>query len=265
MNELNAARQFIQDRIKGAGPYVAPSVRPLSVPDDHGDPLPAGSATLLWHRGRRYLVSAAHVLEAYEDRAYYLGTETGWVEIPGPFHITRPPGGRRDDDLLDFGFRQIEDSLAPTLGGCRFITADQVATGEKPTFEGIRRSKYLVLGYPHNRFEYAWGRRVTTPGNLAFAGATVPQDRYQALGVSPESHVLLELDPDQVGGPTGIQTAPRLVGMSGGAIFQFPSIQVYGVVALPRLVGITVEQRKQDKLFIGTRIDVVFQGIDAAA
>lgn len=265
MNGIDAARQFIQDRIHGAGPYIAPTVRPLSVPDDHGDPLPAGSATLLWHRGRRYLVSAAHILEAYEDRAYYLGTETGWVEIPRPFHITRAPGGRRDDDLLDFGFREVDEALAGTLGGCRFLTADQVLTKEKPTFEGVRRSKYLVLGYPHNRFEYAWGRKVTTPRSLAFAGATAPEDRFRALGVRAESLVLMELDPGQVAGATGIQTAPRLVGMSGGGIFQFPSIQAYGVAAPPRLVGITVEQRKQDKLFIGTRIDIVLQGIDAAA
>src|SRR5665213_4409320 len=79
------------------------SVRPLAVPDSTGlELIPAGSAVLIWHRGTRYILSAAHVVELYPECAYYLGTRSTWIELPRPFRVPPVPPGGRDNDPYDF-------------------------------------------------------------------------------------------------------------------------------------------------------------------
>ncbi len=250
--------KFVSDRIKGASEPLLPSVRPLMVPDEHGDPLPAGSAVLIWHRGKRYLVSAAHVLDEYEDREYYLGTESDWVSIPGPFVVTK----YREDDLMDFGFRLVEDELAEKLDGCHFLTANQIGEKDEPDFRPPNRSKYLAIGYPLNRFEYRWRDQVTTPKNLSYLNTAAQLKLYSDLGVTPKTHVLIDFDHKAVVGPKGVQQAPKLTGMSGGGIFVVPGLRKPGIVALPQFVGVTFQQREDKKLLIGIRIAVLLQAIE---
>lgn len=256
-------RKFVSDRMKAAGEPLLPSVRPLMIPDEHGDPLPAGSAVLMWHRGKRYLVSAAHVLDEYEDRQYYLGTESDWIEIPGPFVVNKlPPSGNREDDLMDFGFRLVEDELAEKLDGCHFLTANQIGEKDEPDSRPPRRSKYLAIGYPLNRFEYRWRDQVTTPKNLSYLSTAAQPKLYTDLGVTPKTHVLIDFDHEAVVGPKGVQQAPKLTGMSGGGIFVMPGLREPGIVALPQFVGVTIQQRKDKKLLIGIRIAVLLQAIE---
>jgi hypothetical protein len=257
------AASYLHDRVKAVGPNLLPSVRTLAVPDQWGlELIPAGSAVLIWYRGHRYILSAAHVVELYPDRSYYIGTDTRWVEIDGPFRVPVAPKGGREEDHFDFAFRRLTPAFANDLDGCVFLSADRVAIRDDLRFDPPNRSKYLAVGYPLNRFELLRGSRTTVPKNLSFTGALASKEEYLAAKLDPSSHIVTDFDSKRVGGPDGMQSAPSVEGLSGGGMFRFPSIESKGSVALPRLAAITIEHRAESRLMVGVRIDVILAAID---
>lgn len=256
--------EFISDRMAGAAPYLLPSVRQLAVLSAHGDEMiAAGTVVLVWYRGSRYLLSAAHVLELYPERPYLVGTATAWVPINGAFRVLPMPKGGRANDPFDIAFRKVDADFAQSLDGCEFLTADQIATHDVLTFGSPFRSKYLVIGFPRNKLGFSRASRATFPKNLFFVGALSPKADYARTRFAPESHIVTEFDRKQVFVEGALQRAPMVEGLSGGGMFRFPGIERVGSASPPTLAAITIEHDPRHRLMIGTRIDVFFSAIDA--
>jgi hypothetical protein len=254
---VDDATRFIRDRMASAGAALLPSVCPLAVPDDAGlELVHAGCAVLTWYRSTRYLLSAAHVVEACPNRQYYIGTRTGWREIEGSWRVNSPNGLPREKDAIDLAYKPVTADFAESLDGCRFLSANEQTTNELVTFTPPHRSKYLVLGYPTNRFRFIRHSNSTVPESLGFSTTIASPAQYVQAKLSPGNSIVLEYEWKAVIGDTGLQRSPKLDGISGGAIFRFPIIEGTGDLSIPQLVGITVEERRQDRLLVGTRLGV---------
>jgi len=242
-----------------------PSIRPLAVPNDFGDELiPAGTAVLIWYRGERYVLSAAHVVELYPNYTYYIGSMRSWIEIPGPWTVNRPSGGNREGDTIDIAFRHAPNAFAEQLDGCTFLSADQQATTEQVRFNGPYRSKYVAIGYPLNAFKIKRYSKTTVPGNIAYAGGIASPDSYINEKLSATANLVLDSKWDSIVGEKGLQTSPKLEGISGGAIIRLRSIEGLGDLTRPQLAGITIEERRQARLLVGNRLGVYTEAINRA-
>ena len=234
--------------------------------DQHDEPDPVGSCVLLQSNGQRYLISAAHVLDNFINRPLFVGTASKWHQLVGEFRITKlEPGTTREDDPYDYGFFPVSESDAAELDGCRFLTADQLALEENPVFDAPYRSKYLALGWPRNRLNLRRKERTTEPQNVAFTGVIAPAEAYASYDRSPSVHILIEYEPKQMSTRAGLRLPPSFDGMSGGGIFTVPGLQRLGDDSPPRLAGITIEVWRDRDLYVGTRIDVIYGALAAAA
>lgn len=257
---MDSISNVIQEITKNAGNGVLPAVRQLAVPDSTGDKLiPAGSAVLIWHRGSRFVLTAAHVVNLYPDCSYYLGTDTSWVDIGRTFTMPRE---QRDQDFFDFAFHRVDDVTAAKFDGCAFLTADNVITRDEPVFQPPYRSKYFAVGYPLNRFEMDAKRKVTTPKTLMYTGAIATPQQYLAAKRDPRQHIVLDFKSRAVIGPKGVQRSPKLSGLSGGGLFTLPAMQHLGDPRNPQLAGLTIEQVPEQRVLIGIRIEFVHAAID---
>jgi hypothetical protein len=252
---------FAQGRIEAASQILLRSVRAVGAGMAKFDLTPAGSAVLLSHEGKRYIVTAAHVLDLYEGRPYFIGTDSTWVQLPGSFRAINPPAGGREADVYDFAFAPVSEEYARGLEGCEFLTAAHIGTRDTLVFDGAHRSKYVAFGYPLNRLELKRGSHQTTTNNLAFISNIAPRAKYTKAKLDPRSHILLEFDASAVMGPKGAGPAPMVAGLSGGGIFRVPGLERRGDLSPARLSAITIEHRAADKLMVGVRIDVVLEGI----
>lgn len=260
---MDYVRRRINEITYAAGNAVLPSVRQLAVADETGDALvPAGSAVLVWHRGARYLLTAAHVALLYPDYAYYLGTATKWAEIGTFFRVIEAP---KEREHFDFAFCRISDAKAREFDGCEFLTADRIAINDIPTFQSPHRSKYLALGYPLNRFKMNRATKTTTPKNLAYTGAIATSAQHGSAGFDPRTHIVMDYTPRAVVGPKGIQKSPKLVGLSGGGVFRLHALERLDDASPPQLVGITIEQLPEKKLMVAVRVGIVLATIDRDA
>src|SRR5437868_6463036 len=102
---MMSANEYIHARTSSAGTYLLPSVRTLAVARSAESELEAvGTAVLVWHRGQRFILSAAHVVDDNPDFGLFIGTKSAWVQIDGPFRV--PVGGKRSD-TFDLAFRAV--------------------------------------------------------------------------------------------------------------------------------------------------------------
>jgi hypothetical protein len=70
-------------RVMAAADVFMPSIVPLYMTENASglDITPIGSACLIWHRGKRYLVTAGHVLSKRLNYAKYVGTKGELVSM----------------------------------------------------------------------------------------------------------------------------------------------------------------------------------------
>lgn len=258
------ARTLIRQRLKESGPLLLPAVRPLAVPtDDEEGLVPAGTCVLIRYRGASYVITAAHVIDLYPERAYYVGTTTTWVEIERPFRTTVAPPAGRSADIYDFAFKRLTDSEADRLDGCRFLGESEIACGDEIVYTPPHRSKYVALGYPLNKFCMDRVERKTNAENLAYSGTAAPREMYAKLGLSSATHIVVEYDRKKVVGEHGVQVSPKVTGLSGGGLFRHRGLERAADASLPQLLGILLEKRDMEKVMFAVRVDIVLNAIDA--
>lgn len=261
--DLRSSAEYANQRAIDQVEYIHPFVRPLMVPNGLHDVLPIGTCVLMWHRGRRYIVTAAHVLRLAPESVPYIGTASRWAPLPGPYRSTVATGpALRPIDRHDFAYREITELEAHGLDGCRFLSGDRVATGEPRVSVDQLRPAYLVFGYPLNRINLDRHARETSPNYLTYTGNLVNRETSDRHQLDPASHLYLHFDDKAAHGPAGPQRAPKLDGISGGGIFRFTAGESLGDIGLPRLAGITTEHLRAQDLLAGIRIDVVLRAID---
>jgi len=229
-----------------------------------GDPTPAGSAVLLWHQGARYLVTAAHILDALPPGKSAIGTLTKWALIPGPWRVTDAPRGNRDLDRFDIAFTKVTDQGAELLDGCEFLDSSMVGDENHVIYTGHQRSKYVFLGYPLNRFEYRRSIQGTATPYQPVASSILLPDKHSSLGVDASTHIACEFDRKSVFSKAGEHSAPKLTGMSGGGAFRYVPLEAPGRIGIPKLAGILVEHDPEGDALIATRIELVLRAIQAA-
>src|SRR6185369_8327588 len=76
-------REHLGEEFKGVRSRLVRSVRPVFVPDDRGRPELVGSCTLLRIECQGLLSTAAHLINRYSDRYFYVGGAKCIVPIAG--------------------------------------------------------------------------------------------------------------------------------------------------------------------------------------
>jgi len=256
--------EFVRRQLDLAVDRVHRIVRPLGVFSDTEDPEPAGSAVLIWHRGKRYLVTAAHVLDLLPPGKGAIGTMSKWVHMPGPWQATNAPGGDREKDRFDIAFTEVSEQGASLLDGCEFAQSSMIGEPAEVVHDGHYRSKYVFIGYPLHKFEFRRAAGSTDAPYQPLATPIMSEEEHASLKLSPQTHIACHYNEKKVVSDGGLKRGPKLVGMSGGGVFRFRSLEVPGILALPMLAGVIIEQDRQRDAIIATRIGVIQSAIDAA-
>ena len=205
-----------------------------------------GSATLLKVSEDAFALTAAHVLEEVKGQSVLVGTQNGFRPLVGEVGTSSPP------DVTDNAFIRLHPEIANWLAAeYQFLSLEQVDVGDLPTAS----SGYEFLGVPYRKVRRADSRLFRFPV-YSYTSTSIPISGYQALGLSPVSHVAVDFVPRHVRNGNGRRTtAPNPQGMSGGPIFS----KGFSANAVRRLVGLAIEHRKG--VLIGIRIGLVLEPI----
>jgi hypothetical protein len=253
----------LTDVIERLANVLCKYVVPIYEDDGRGRPKLFGSGLLVGTHKGTFLVSAAHVFDPLRvGRPLYLYPDPKLkLRLTGRHYLTNPKkGGSRNDDRLDVGVLKLEGVACPPYPSVdKFplpITA--LLSGAVPRI----RKQYLVLGFPGSKSEVDVARRQVEArpyGNLC---RSVPAERYEKLGLSTDSHIVLEFNRKRVRGSTGqTQTFPEPGGMSGSPVWLLWDTEGPNDPQETPTVGILIEHSKSEQVLVATDVGFAIEMI----
>lgn len=265
MGLIKTVHEAVRDRMNVCVEVLArqfmSSVRPIYGSTEHGNPYHIGSCVLIEVDSSKYLITAAHVLDHNEITTLYVSGESDLVQLEAEALITNPCTGNRDDDKLDFAILPLSEELTKQLGSVVFINELSMLNGA-PENEG---QLYLALGFPNSKNKKVDNKKNKITQNPFVYSSTLNlnQDVFKEVGATKDQHYLLDFcskhSKDENNNEVN-SIAPK--GASGGALFFIegmsnPDNYRPDAECVGKLTGILVENNKQQKVIMATKISVV--------
>jgi hypothetical protein len=264
-SEILALRDFISEALRNLHPQLQQFVCAILGADARGVPQLLGSGILLKVLSHSFLITAAHVLDENTYTNFYLFGQTvdlmgktALLDLEGTIHFVNPPETGREYDRLDLGFVALSDSLAAELATrYSFLVPEDLGVNEVLTGEVIAaRAPYAFVGYPQSRNKARPGNRFKPCGAM-FSLSPTPLERYSGLDLDSRTHIVADFDRSNIGGPD-----PR--GLSGGGVWYVGDYPILTGSQRPKLVAVSIEWRKSEKVVVAVRISVAISMIVAA-
>ena len=144
ISQEEAVRAWIKERTSQAQASFFPSVRPVYWATSSGTAEAVGSSFLLRVDGKRYFVTAAHVLDLNQQSTLYVAGSNALEPITGIAGVTKAPASGRVHDKFDFAFMELPDDFSSRLGANAFIDAKEISQN-RGDLDG---RCLMALGYP---------------------------------------------------------------------------------------------------------------------
>lgn len=235
---------------------------PIYAASDRGRPNLIGSATLLDFGKARFLVTAAHVHDEYWENKVelYVGSIGPLLELPQPFQTTVALSGDRDEDRLDIAFVRLPDSLADNISKGRFFLPFPLLDVND---RFAPQAQYMFTGYPASREKTDYGNRKVKPVGFSYAGKVIPPTKMPELGLHLDAHIAIEFNREKIFDENEKPASfPSPKGMSGGPVWRGDGNSRLWLIESPvRLVGIGIEDPKNQNTLVAVRIHLVLEAI----
>jgi hypothetical protein len=210
----------------------------------HGAPDLVASGVLLSLRNRVFVLTAAHVMEAFGHNAVCIPVDGRFENFMGESYRTpKPKSGTHADDELDAAVFAIHpEHGAPLLSRCADLSDLHAVTRPYDV-------AYWVYGFP-----LKWSARVgkqlhSNPRCMTIGGLSA--DIYERLNLAPDKHILMEA-PKRVATIGGLRPQRATKGMSGCGAWIMPTH--HGVRLSPKLSGVFIERSRRWPAFIATSV-----------
>lgn len=234
-------------------------MRPLFQEDDHRNrPEPIGTCVLFAVGSRRFLVTAAHVLDEVHKSPVYLGYGETMIPLDsGQIVGSVMPDSGRDNDPIDIGVLALQGDRYLQLKDEDFLGPDEVDVNEVAEPEKF----YIAIGFPADQVVHADIEPQLKFDGITSMGRGKPELFDELRVFSPHSHILVEYEQECMVIGDDYKAAPDPHGMSGGALFRFDSVKAPGKDEKDPLVGILIEFRRKHRLMVATQISFVIDVI----
>lgn len=221
-----------------------------------GIPEPHGSGVFVKIGDEKFLLTAAHVIDKFENDIY-VGIKSNTVlKLGGELTANRAPGSR-DDDKMDIAIMKLSQETVEQIQDT-YDFLDYNELGINHEFRPL--PMYQSVGFPASMSKY--NRYKNALKSKPFLYTTMPAklEIYEELGCEQYLNIIVHYDKNKVRDykTNKLQTGPDAYGISGSGLWHTPSqLKGTGERIDKLLVGIMTEWPISNRKFwIGTRIDV---------
>lgn len=232
---------------------------------------PIGSGTLVFHEGRVYIISAAHVFEDLKNQGrIYLFIANKAFDL-GKFDVyltaVDNASSTREDDPLDLGAMLVPDEILDKVNGTvSFIQRDLIESTATRKFVRF----YQAIGFPGKKntkkaLSAARNNKPFDPEIMIYSG----EDTSDRIGsderIIDELHTVMNVNSKRNYDDDGAMVnIPDMKGMSGGLIqgcFDYipKSNGRYPTCA----AAIIIERNIKNSSLIGVKFSAIYEWLDA--
>lgn len=219
--------------------------------DEQGMPSLFGTALVVEHRGRIFLVTAKHVLAPLKDG--------GDLYVYAKPDVKRHLGGQlawSTSDVLDVGVLMMDGDGVPPFPevNCEPLPS-RLLTPSEMLVEG---RWYFTVGYPGTKSKPNKQTKIVKAQPYGNLGPSISADRMRGLGLDPSVHIAITFHKKRVFGVSGtIESSPDPGGMSGSPLFVIYDINKGGSEqGAFQVAGTLIEYRSKEQVLLGTDIKV---------
>lgn len=242
------------------------AVRPIYRADDRGIPDHEGSCVLLELNGRKYMVTASHVMESgkIEDSELYVGGENHFIKITGEYLRTPAPAGIQNDPY-DFAVWRLSDADVANLGDVAYVGSDNISRGQTSSEGHV----YSIIGYPNTK-NRSVDKSLRKASSRRWSYFSVPRDGTKAastMGVSGNEHIFIGYDKHSKDSTGKTVNSVSVRGVSGGAVIDLgrladPQTLAPDAEFTPRLVAVFIEYHKSSQVTASTKLGVILEVLE---
>lgn len=246
----DACQQILAERTEYIQREYARCCRPILGILDDNTMQHIGSAILLKNEGKRYLITASHVIDEHEHSTLATSINQEIIILDGDFYQTAKVSGKRDEDRYDFAWKNVSADLSDVSEDNFYSGPISLNQIESPG------QSYTLLGYPGSKNKPRHSTRQIMPRIFAFT------NRGQHNG----DFIEVEHKQDECRDSAGrIVMSPKLEGISGGGLFALGDLGSLGNLTAPPygiLAGIITEKRVGTSNITSTKIGVIIDAIN---
>ncbi|HXB27497.1 MAG TPA: hypothetical protein VNV25_22400 [Gemmatimonadaceae bacterium] len=252
-----------RERGQEASHLLAPAVRPIFAFNEVGMPERVGSCVLFSAAGLYFAFSAAHVADLGKLTRLLLGGRLRRVYLPTSWWATPIPAGKdREADKIDAAIFTLSPEIVQGLPTCEFLELGDCNIGGYCDDEATW-PHYLCIGYRLKQGKFDEDHTRVAFDFTTCHGPEVSKSKYYDLHRPKATYLCLDFNlAANVNAVGRIDTAPKLRGMSGGAIVRWHSWddRVAPGPGRDRLEAIFTDFLKHG-VIIGTRVAVFVEKI----
>jgi hypothetical protein len=245
------------------------SVRPIYGSTERGTPHHIGSCVLLEINKKKYLVTAAHVIDHNEITTLYVSGSEDLVQITAKAIMSKSDNNNRNDDKLDFAILPLSDCILSKLEDVVFLNESDMLCSDSQKDGNL----YLALGFPNSKNKKIdnINKKVTQNPFVYSSTLKTQLELFNEIGAKPDFHYLLDFcgkhSKDE---NNNVVNSISPVGASGGALFFIegmnnPENYRQSSDCSGKLVGILIENHKKQKIIMATKISVVKRALTIAS
>jgi hypothetical protein len=261
-----SASQLIAEVRKEASRKFASAVTPIYAFVEDRDPVLIGTCFAIEYKNRKFLVTAAHVLDNHKLATLAAGSPSGeFVTIEGHFHVTPPGDSGREDDPWDFAWHELTAEEA-----ARLVCVPETDLETQSASEASQ-SLYVTIGFPVSKNkkikpEHKRTRRLAPLPVMYINSGAEASPYFSTRGMSQETHIAIKRENRAFDENGQQENTIGHRGLSGGPLIN-SGLRLPATIAAQKVSGIVIEgddDNQRHTIIVAVRLSVVLQYIDAA-
>lgn len=226
-------------------------------------PTHIGTCFAFEYRGRRFLVTAAHVIDHKREGSLAFAATTGGelIEVLGAWHVVNPGDKPREEDPFDFAWHELtseEIARVPCVPAAKIEDTRLPATGLRLlTMIGFPVSKNKKIP-PADR-----KKRRLVPKRAQYSNTEIiPSEYFKERGMSQQSHIAMGREQRAIDSEGLEDNTIGHHGFSGGPMIYAGLTEPSVLSGDQKVVGVVLEGNEEIGVVIALRISVVLRHID---
>ncbi|NYG31446.1 hypothetical protein HZU83_01880 [Sphaerotilus montanus] len=241
----------------------APAIFPIYLIADYGDPVHIGTCFAFEYKNRRFLVTAAHVVDHTKNGTLFFASPAGesLIGIAGEWHVAIPGSNPREEDPFDFAWHELTVDEKKNLP-C--IAAGQLEDVKSPA-SGMRM--LIMIGFPASKNkkispDNRRNRRLAPTRAQYLNIEIMPNEYFNARGMSPQTHVAITREQRSIDSAGEEVNTIGHHGFSGGPLIYAGLQKSPVLIEDQKVIGVVLEGDNKFGVVVALRMSVILRHID---
>lgn len=243
------------------------AIRPIYGSSANGSAEHIGTCLALSIADKRYLLTAAHVIDWNATTSLYVGN-TELTLLSMDFLATMKPVGNRLHDHYDFAIGELSKDDIQSLDQVQYLKTEGISSSAIDSVGTV----YTSIGYPNSKNKKADSAQKSVPTQIFnYSNTATEHDALKKkLQISGSDHIFIGFNPKYSKDMEGKRiNSIRLNGVSGGAVVNLGNLAKPEILAgtqtpAPKLAGLFIEFHKAEKIILATRIQTILAAINTS-